>query len=205
MLFCDYCDRGIHPKCCTPPLHSIPKGDFICPQCENDSSRSSLQSTSARSQTNQLRQQSVQKAMKYLREKKPQKKILKRLQSRFEEKKSKENPQTSTPLFTRQSSTKNLFTPSPQLTRQLNQSHSNKKRKHSDNSSLSPISTSSLNTKKRMKRTESYTDDGKPSKRFDLSSKIHCQFDSFFGVPFFRIQKLARISSRCHSRDYHRG
>mgnify|MGYP001026567112 FL=1 len=36
LLFCDYCDAAIHPKCCTPPLHHIPKGDFACPTCRTD-------------------------------------------------------------------------------------------------------------------------------------------------------------------------
>ncbi|CAF3716208.1 unnamed protein product [Adineta steineri] len=128
LLFCDYCDAAIHPKCCDPPLNHIPKGDFACSNCRNDGT---IKSTSTRTSTtrslrsknsneeeptttttptvitrpvaqlidgmsnfflpkkekmnnnnNIQRQQSVQKAMKYLRNKtiKPSNnKVLKRL------------------------------------------------------------------------------------------------------------------------------
>jgi len=33
-MFCDFCDCGIHPKCCEPPLKQVPEGDFICEFCE---------------------------------------------------------------------------------------------------------------------------------------------------------------------------
>ncbi|CAF1355379.1 unnamed protein product, partial [Adineta ricciae] len=126
LLFCDFCDSGIHPKCCDPPLDEIPDDDFTCYLCRNEippspkktlvktlstsstSSRRSRRSQHSNSddafahaaelpdemsngflskkpQTNHIRQQSVQKAMKYLRDKKAikttNKKLLKRLHS----------------------------------------------------------------------------------------------------------------------------
>ena len=111
LLFCDYCDAAIHPKCCDPPLNHIPKGDFACPNCRNDgtskkrltkksSTRSLRSNNSTEDETptvisrpvaqlidgmsnfflpkkdkiinnnnNIQRQQSVQKAMKFLRNK----------------------------------------------------------------------------------------------------------------------------------------
>ena len=140
MLFCDFCDCGIHPKCCDPPLESIPKGDFACHLCRPDVINQlnvspkktfvkTLSSSSIRSRrslnleevnekdslssparpvaplhdgvsnffltkkqkVNANRQNSVQKAMKYLREKKTTK-LLKRLHSPTLEMKSrKEN------------------------------------------------------------------------------------------------------------------
>ncbi len=134
LLFCDFCDAGIHPKCCNPPLNTIPKGDFACHLCRDEIPSSNLlktlSSSSIRSRRsnnsndddddiisrpvaqlidgmstfflpnkqkcNTIRQQSVQKAMKYLREKKTikisNKKLLKRLHSpTLNIKSSKEN------------------------------------------------------------------------------------------------------------------
>jgi hypothetical protein len=34
LLLCDSCDRGWHLYCLTPPLKTVPEGDWICPQCE---------------------------------------------------------------------------------------------------------------------------------------------------------------------------
>lgn len=34
MLLCDGCDEGYHLKCLSPPLTSVPAGDWFCPQCE---------------------------------------------------------------------------------------------------------------------------------------------------------------------------
>ncbi len=158
-MFCDLCDSGIHLKCCDPPLNTIPKGDFVCHVCCDETKLSPKKSivkklSSTRShrsndddsppdeisnlflpnkhKTNHLRQQSVQKAMKYLRDKKTHrssnKKLLKRLHSTDNHPKenqllaktilassktsrmqkhllnpSKSSPQTSTPLLNRQS------------------------------------------------------------------------------------------------------
>ena len=33
MLLCDSCSRGWHTYCLTPPLASVPKGDWLCPEC----------------------------------------------------------------------------------------------------------------------------------------------------------------------------
>lgn len=33
MLLCDKCDRGFHMFCLSPILITIPRGDWICPQC----------------------------------------------------------------------------------------------------------------------------------------------------------------------------
>jgi len=33
MLLCDKCNNGYHMQCLTPPLLSIPKGDWLCPAC----------------------------------------------------------------------------------------------------------------------------------------------------------------------------
>ena len=60
LLFCDLCDTAIHPKCCNPPLHSVPKGTFACPRCRPPK----------KDKVNNLqRKKSVQKAVKYLRKK----------------------------------------------------------------------------------------------------------------------------------------
>lgn len=29
MLFCDSCDRGVHMKCCSPPLKELPPGSYF--------------------------------------------------------------------------------------------------------------------------------------------------------------------------------
>ncbi|CAF0995130.1 unnamed protein product [Adineta steineri] len=173
LLFCDFCDSGIHPKCCNPPLNTIPKGDFACHLCHDEIELSPKKSLSPirslrnnhsnndntspiiaqhndnvsnfflpnNHKKNHIRQQSVQKAMKYLRDKKTltssKKKLLKRLHSpildvksskenkddlltktqRIKRKFSNENlsssPQTSTPLLTRQLSNKKLLTIEP--------------------------------------------------------------------------------------------
>ena len=34
LLLCDKCDRGYHTYCLTPPLKSIPKTDWFCPDCQ---------------------------------------------------------------------------------------------------------------------------------------------------------------------------
>ena len=34
LLLCDKCDRGYHTFCLTPPLKSIPKTDWFCPDCQ---------------------------------------------------------------------------------------------------------------------------------------------------------------------------
>ncbi|CAF0753313.1 unnamed protein product [Adineta ricciae] len=123
LLFCDLCDAAIHPKCCTPPLNHVPKGEFACANCRQDGTvkaakQKSLKKTaskrSLRSQNsseedippvitrpvaqlidgmsnfflpkkdkmnNIQRQQSIQKAMKYLRNKPSNSKALKRLQT----------------------------------------------------------------------------------------------------------------------------
>ena len=41
MLLCDTpgCDNGIHTTCLTPPLRSIPQGDFFCPACRSAAPR----------------------------------------------------------------------------------------------------------------------------------------------------------------------
>ncbi|UJR10028.1 hypothetical protein I4U23_014251 [Adineta vaga] len=121
LLFCDFCDAAIHPKCCSPPLNHIPKGDFACTNCRQDgtakagkqkslkktsSTRSLRSKNSSEDETpsvisrpvaqlidgmsnfflpkkdkinNIQRQQSVQKAMKYLRNKPSNSKVLKRI------------------------------------------------------------------------------------------------------------------------------
>lgn len=33
ILLCDECDYGIHLRCKSPPLKSLPKGSFFCPNC----------------------------------------------------------------------------------------------------------------------------------------------------------------------------
>ncbi|CAF1051676.1 unnamed protein product [Rotaria sordida] len=47
LLFCDYCDAAIHAKCCNPPLNHVPKGDFICHNCRNESEKKSLIKTTS--------------------------------------------------------------------------------------------------------------------------------------------------------------
>ncbi|CAM4797785.1 unnamed protein product [Rotaria magnacalcarata] len=134
LLFCDFCDAAIHPKCCTPPLNHIPKGDFACRNCREDgtmksSGRKSLTTASStrslrsrtsnddeipivmsrpvaqlidgmsnfflpkKHQNNSQRQQSVQKAMNYLRNKtikSSSQTILKRLNTRLQAKNKNE-------------------------------------------------------------------------------------------------------------------
>jgi len=33
MLLCDGCDGGFHMACLTPPLTSVPRGEWFCPDC----------------------------------------------------------------------------------------------------------------------------------------------------------------------------
>ena len=33
ILLCDLCDKGWHMFCLRPPLKSIPKGEWYCPDC----------------------------------------------------------------------------------------------------------------------------------------------------------------------------
>ena len=44
MLFCDSCDLGYHMDCHRPPVTSMPLGEWICCQCQNDktSTRSAI-------------------------------------------------------------------------------------------------------------------------------------------------------------------
>ena len=44
MLLCDTCDRGWHLYCLTPPLKSIPEGDWSCPKCVDRVSKQQLAS-----------------------------------------------------------------------------------------------------------------------------------------------------------------
>ncbi|CAF3351175.1 unnamed protein product [Rotaria socialis] len=135
LLFCDFCDAATHPKCCTPPLNHIPKGDFACHNCREDrtmksSGRKSLTTASStrslrshnynddempivmsrpvaqlidgmsnfflpkkHQNNNSQRQQSVQKAMNYLRNKtikSSSQTILKRLNTRLQSTNKKE-------------------------------------------------------------------------------------------------------------------
>jgi hypothetical protein len=46
VLLCDGCDSEVHMYCCTPPLHSVPEGDFYCAACKAGlSGAESLEST----------------------------------------------------------------------------------------------------------------------------------------------------------------
>jgi origin recognition complex subunit 1 len=38
MLECDSCLGGFHLTCLSPPLESVPEGDWICPYCEKGES-----------------------------------------------------------------------------------------------------------------------------------------------------------------------
>ncbi|CAF3249154.1 unnamed protein product [Rotaria sp. Silwood2] len=137
LIFCDYCDAAVHPKCCNPPLNHIPKGDFICHNCRRDetiksSGKKSLMKTSSTTRSlrshnsneddipmiisrpvaqlidgmsnfflpkkhkinNTQRQQSVQKAMNYLRNKtikSSNRNVLKRLNAKIQSTKTNEN------------------------------------------------------------------------------------------------------------------
>jgi PHD-finger len=33
LIICDGCHRAVHPRCLSPPLKSVPKGDWFCPRC----------------------------------------------------------------------------------------------------------------------------------------------------------------------------
>lgn len=33
LLVCRHCDSGYHMECLTPPLNSVPEGDWMCPEC----------------------------------------------------------------------------------------------------------------------------------------------------------------------------
>ena len=33
VLLCDNCNRGFHMECLSPPLTSVPEGDWHCPDC----------------------------------------------------------------------------------------------------------------------------------------------------------------------------
>ena len=37
MLLCDQCQRGWHMACLTPPLSTLPEGEWICPRCKRAS------------------------------------------------------------------------------------------------------------------------------------------------------------------------
>ena len=37
MLLCDQCQRGWHMACLTPPLSTLPRGEWICPRCKKAS------------------------------------------------------------------------------------------------------------------------------------------------------------------------
>ncbi|CAF0751279.1 unnamed protein product [Rotaria sp. Silwood1] len=288
LLFCDFCDSGIHPKCCNPPLNNIPKGDFACHGCHDEimsssnknlslSSSSSSSTRSRRSNAsinnntsevvsdsiaqvddsmtnyclpnksnyNNIRQQSIQKAMKYLRENKTlkssNKKLLKRLHStniikenhqslaktitnssktqRIRKKLLQDdlcsNPQTSTPLITRQLSNKKSFTnesltsqplhPIEELSKTPLLRSTTNKRKHST-ISLSPISTTSSIVKKRTKdessvkkhhsninsnkQKESLTEDNQSDDEKQIQStgakrKLHLDLSKYKNPPAF--------------------
>ncbi|CAF1143595.1 unnamed protein product [Rotaria sp. Silwood1] len=55
LIFCDYCDVAIHPKCCKPPLNHIPKGDFICHNCRHDETIKSSEKKSLMKKTSSTR------------------------------------------------------------------------------------------------------------------------------------------------------
>ncbi len=38
---CDQCQRGWHMACLTPPLSTLPSGDWICPRCRRSFSHAS--------------------------------------------------------------------------------------------------------------------------------------------------------------------
>jgi hypothetical protein len=33
MIICDRCDKGWHTFCLSPPLESVPEGEWVCPTC----------------------------------------------------------------------------------------------------------------------------------------------------------------------------
>ena len=186
------------------------------------------------STNNHLRQQSIQKAMKYLREKKTHKSSNKKLLKRLHTSPSHSNatallalkqdllsnPQTSTPLLKRQSSKSKFLavesiTSPTRLSRQSDEARCVKKRKYSTNS-LSPITTTE---KKRAKngsplnksKSKKYSTDGEQEKHtkrkrnFDFSSTFLLA-TLFLTNPSleFRIQKSTRISQRFSPQYHHR-
>ena len=48
MLLCDRCQRGWHMACSTPPLSTLPSGDWICPRCRKSFNHMSLGDKSRR-------------------------------------------------------------------------------------------------------------------------------------------------------------
>jgi hypothetical protein len=40
IILCDRCDKGFHMFCLTPPLTSVPEGDWMCPLCLTEESDS---------------------------------------------------------------------------------------------------------------------------------------------------------------------
>ena len=33
IILCDRCDKGWHMFCLSPPLETVPEGDWVCPTC----------------------------------------------------------------------------------------------------------------------------------------------------------------------------
>ncbi|CAF0890988.1 unnamed protein product [Didymodactylos carnosus] len=63
LLFCDFCDSGVHASCCDPPLTQIPKDEFMCDFCRdegmseelNKSPQKKQDSTKSNSSPNKIR------------------------------------------------------------------------------------------------------------------------------------------------------
>ena len=49
LLLCDACPKAFHTQCLTPPLASVPEGDWFCPSCASATNRPAGKSEAARS------------------------------------------------------------------------------------------------------------------------------------------------------------
>ena len=58
-MFCDFCNRGWHTYCCTPPLQEVPEGAFLCELCRAQGV-TQQQMAVAQQQREQLRLQEAQ-------------------------------------------------------------------------------------------------------------------------------------------------
>ena len=55
LLLCDACPKAFHTQCLTPPLASVPEGDWICPSCASATNPPAGKSAAARSAKQEIK------------------------------------------------------------------------------------------------------------------------------------------------------
>ena len=55
LLLCDTCPKAFHTQCLTPPLASVPEGDWICPSCASATNPPAGKSAAARSAKQEIK------------------------------------------------------------------------------------------------------------------------------------------------------